>query len=141
MSRSKSVYVIVIIILLTVSLANAGPYANSRAVAVSGGETHSLVLTADANLWAAGYNSWYHLGIGDDTTEQNLLVRVHDGDMNSPSEYLEGIIAIDSGWKHSLAVDVNRHVWAWGCNYYGQAGIARPLFLPLCHAKKLYKRA
>jgi len=119
MSRSKSVYVIVIIILLTVSLANAGPYENSRAVAVSGGETHTLVLTADANLWAAGYNSWYHLGIGDDTTDQTLLVQVHGiNDVN----LLENIISADAGWKHSLAIDINNNVLAWGNNAKGELG-------------------
>ena len=119
MSRSKSVYVIVIIILLTVSLAIAGPYENSRAIAVSGGENHTLVLTADANLWACGDNGWYQLGIGNTTTDQKLLVRVHGvNDVN----LLENIVGADSGWKHSLAIDFNNNVLAWGRNNEGQLG-------------------
>ena len=124
MSRSKSVYVIAIIILLTASHAVAEPYENSRAIAVSGGENHTLVLTADANLWACGDNGWYQLGIGDDTTDQMLLVRVFDGDANSPSGFLENIISIDSGWKHSLAIDINNNVLAWGDNDEGELGNA-----------------
>jgi len=119
MSRSKSVNVIVIIILLTVGLAVAGPYANSRAIAVSGGENHTLVLTADANLWACGDNGHYQLGIGDTTAGKKLLVRVHG--VNDVS-LLENIIGADSGWQHSLAIDVNNNVIAWGRNDEGQLG-------------------
>jgi hypothetical protein len=36
--------------------------------------------------------------------------------MNTPSDYLEDINDIDAGWTHSLALDVNGFVWAWGEN-------------------------
>jgi len=108
-----------IIISITTSIAIANLYDNSRAIVVSGGEDHTLVLTADANLWACGDNGWYQLGIGDTTTDQKLLVRVHGvNDVN----LLENIIAIDSGWKHSLAIDINNNVLAWGDNDKGELG-------------------
>jgi hypothetical protein len=25
-----------------------------------------------------------------------------------------------AGWLHSLALDINSFIWAWGNNYYGQ---------------------
>ena len=120
MSRSKSVTaVIALTIVALTSSAIATPYENSRAIAVSGGEDHTLVLTADANLWACGDNGWYQLGIGDDTSDRKLPVRVHGpNDVN----FIEDIIAMDSGWKHSLAVDVNNHVWAFGNNEKGELG-------------------
>ncbi len=42
--------------------------------------------------------------------------------MNTPSDYLEDINGFDAGWKHSLALDVNCFVWAWGNNQQGQLG-------------------
>ena len=36
--------------------------------------------------------------------------------------YLQDINDVDAGWTHSLALDVNSFVWAWGNNYNGQLG-------------------
>lgn len=89
---------------------------------VSGGEDHTLVLTESKAVWGCGYNLYYQLGIGDDSAAKYTLIRVHDGDMNTASDYLEHINDIDAGWMHSLALDVNGFVWAWGWNEYGQLG-------------------
>lgn len=112
MSHLKSLTVIITITLVFgITHTIASLYDDSRAVVVSGGENHTLVLTADGFAWACGENGLYQLGV-DDTTDRPLLVRVHDGNMVTDSNYLENIIDIDAGWKHSLAVDVNNHVWA-----------------------------
>ena len=50
------------------------------------------------------------------------LVQVWKGDMNSPSDYLEDINDVDAGWKHSLALDVVGHVWAWGDDEQARVG-------------------
>ena len=84
-----------------------------RGVKVSGGEQLSLVLTGAHKVWGCGDNSSYQLGIGNDDS-QATLAQVLDGDMNSPTAYLEDIREIDAGWTHSLALDVNGFVWAWG---------------------------
>jgi len=123
MSHLKSVTVIITTTLIFgITYSSASLYDDSRVVVVSGGEDHTLVLTADANLWACGDNFWYQLGVDDDT-DRTLLVRVHDGNMVTDSNYLENIIGIDAGWKHSLAIDVNNNVWAFGNNDEGQLGI------------------
>ena len=95
---------------------------DAKVIKISGGEYHTLVLTKNKWAWGCGDNEWYQLGIGDTTDDQPLLVRVHKGDMNSSSDYLEDINDIDAGWTHSLALDVNRFVWAWGNNSQGQLG-------------------
>jgi len=91
-------------------------------IRVSGGENHTLVLTESNAVWGCGNNGFYQLGVGDDTAYKCTLIRVHDGDMNTASDYLEDINDIVAGWTHSLALDVNGFVWAWGDNTSGQLG-------------------
>lgn len=77
----------------------------TRAVKVSGGEYHSLFLIEDKSVWGCGNNQFYQLGIGNDSTDRLMLIRTHDGAMNTPSGYLEDINDIAAGWKHSLALN------------------------------------
>jgi alpha-tubulin suppressor-like RCC1 family protein len=109
---------------------------NAKAIDISGGESHTLVLTANKRTWACGPNggAGYYGVLGTGSTNANLvaktLVQVHDGDMNTPSTYLEDINDVDAGLYHSLALesydpcDPNYmgYVWAWGGNLWGQLG-------------------
>jgi alpha-tubulin suppressor-like RCC1 family protein len=111
-SRKKLIVSISLIILIT-NLTLAGWKEDAEAVKISGGENHTLILTTNKWPWGCGDNSDYQLGTGDQDNRW-LPVRVLKGDMASPSDYLEDINDIAAGWKHSLALDVNRFVWAWG---------------------------
>jgi len=134
MSRSRETLVVALQIVLTIALAATADYReSSKAIKVSGGEDHTLVLTADKGVWACGPNGGYAfweyyygvLGTGSEywNLTQKTLVRVEEGDMNTPSDYLENIDAIVAGWMHSLALDVNGSIWSWGWNSEGQLGI------------------
>jgi len=120
--RKKLIISIVSLIILIANLTLADWKENAKAIKVSGGEDHTLVLTQNKWPWGCGANDAYQLGIGDHDNRLTL-VRVHKGDINSLSDYLENINDIDAGWLHSLALDVNRGVWAWGNdNAGGQIG-------------------
>ena len=120
MSRTKQILLIISLIVPFATITAAADWKeNAKAIKLSGGENHTLVLTANKSAWACGNNEFYQLGIGNNQN-QKTLVRVHTGDMNTPSGYLEDINDIDAGWKHSLALDVNGLVWAWGWNSEGQ---------------------
>ncbi len=105
---------------------------DSRAIKASGGEDHTLVLTADKGAWACGPNGGYDYNVdqyyygvlGTASNDYGLvrksLVRVHGPD---DVNYLGGIDDIDAGWKHSLALDVNAFVWSWGFNSLGELGV------------------
>jgi len=122
MSTKKQIIIGLLVILFSVGTVSADYRDDSKAIKISGGEDYTLILTENNWLWACGDNYYYQLGIGDTQTDQFNPVRVDNGDMVTESGYLEDINALDAGWKHSLALDVNGFVWAWGDNYYGQLG-------------------
>jgi hypothetical protein len=94
---------------------------NAKAIDISGGEDHTLVLTENMLPWACGDNYWRQLGTGAND-DRLTLVEVH-GKYNVG--YLKEIDDVDAGWKHSLALDVNDMVWAWGNNEQGELGDAQ----------------
>jgi alpha-tubulin suppressor-like RCC1 family protein len=95
---------------------------NAKVIKVSGGEDHILVLTQNKWPWGCGRNDYFQLGIGN-TSDQWTLVRVH-----GPNDVgrLENINDVAAGFVHSLALDVNDMVWAWGWNDKGQLGDGSP---------------
>ena len=91
----------------------AVPYI-SDAVAVSNFGEHSLVLDAAGQVWSFGRNRYGQLGVTF-LVEQRSMPAVVAG--------LPEIKAIAAGSQHSLAVDVDGHVWAWGRNSAGELGL------------------
>ncbi|PIC77109.1 hypothetical protein CSV74_07505 [Sporosarcina sp. P19] len=88
---------------------------NIRAIAAGG--KHSVALDESGHVWTWGNNEYGQLGhpatlVGP----YPLKVTKADG------KNLDHIVAIAAGTHHTLAVDKNGHVWAWGQNYYGQLG-------------------
>lgn len=83
----------------------------SNLLKVSGGEDHTFVLSENKFVWACGSNYSYQLGTGDNI-DQWTLIQVEGGAMGTP--HLQDINDIAAGWTHSLALDVDRFVWAWG---------------------------
>ena len=129
MSRTILILIIVLLIIIVINPTFADWKENAEVMDISGGEDHTLILTKDKTAWACGPNGHpglYYGGLGTGSNDANLiektLVRVWDGDMDTPSDYLENIDDVDAGWKHSLALDVNGLVWSWGDNREGQLG-------------------
>ncbi|WP_158623492.1 MopE-related protein [Corallococcus sp. CA053C] len=83
--------------------------------AVAAGAYHSLFLRKDGAVWAWGQNVAGQLGTGSTNSTP----------LSQPSQVngLPAIKAIAAGIAHSLALDVDGHVWAWGQNASGQAGL------------------
>jgi len=86
----------------------------SGIIAIAAGSTHGLALKVDGTVWGWGDNSGGQLGNGTAPTTSN--------DVATQTPGLPSITAIGAGRFHSLAVDVNGTVWAWGDNGYGQLG-------------------
>jgi alpha-tubulin suppressor-like RCC1 family protein len=88
-------------------------------IAIAAGSYHSLALKSDGTVWAWGDDNYGQLGDGNSWTSSNLPIQVKD---KTGTGYLTGMTGISAGENHSLALESNGTVWAWGDNYYGQLG-------------------
>lgn len=82
---------------------------------VSGGGFHALMLNANGTVSSWGSNLSGQLGRGTMSTIPEPLAGVVTG--------LSSILMVSAGsGSHSLALDCNGNVWAWGLNNKGQLG-------------------
>ena len=81
--------------------------------AIAGGYAHSVALRGDKTVWAWGINSYGQIGDGTSDPQRLLPVQVKG---------LANIERISTNADHSLALQSDNTVWAWGYNYYGQIG-------------------
>lgn len=84
--------------------------AGQRVRSVSAGLAHCLLCTAESRVFAAGCNTEGQLGTGDFAGRYGF-VAVHEGAGTQPRCRAASVAA--GGW-HSLAVDPDGCVWAWG---------------------------
>jgi alpha-tubulin suppressor-like RCC1 family protein len=86
----------------------------TNVVKVDGGGSHNLALTEDGALWAWGRNDRGQLGDGTNETRFEP-VRIHALDDVE-------IATFSCGYFHTLLLDTDGNVWAWGNNDMGQLG-------------------
>lgn len=86
----------------------------SDVVAVGAGNEHSLYVKENGTVWASGSNENGQLGDGT-TTNRTVPVQA-----DFPSTVIATAVA--GGHMHSLALDSDGKVWAWGDNSSGQLG-------------------
>jgi alpha-tubulin suppressor-like RCC1 family protein len=85
----------------------------ANVAAVATGDSHSLALDANGNVWAWGDDTHGQLGRGAILT--STVPTVVPG--------LSNIVQVSAAaGGSSLAVDASGNVWAWGLNYHGQLG-------------------
>lgn len=89
--------------------------ASIRQPGIAVGLAHNLAWTSDGTLWAWGYNSDGELG-DNSTTSRDKPVPVR----RAPG--MGRIAKAAAAGYHSVAVDDEGVVWAWGQNGYGQLG-------------------
>jgi alpha-tubulin suppressor-like RCC1 family protein len=81
--------------------------------AISAGNFHSVAVKADGTAWSWGDNTYGQLGDGTNDA-QNKPVQVKGN--------LATVKSIAAGAYHTLAIDQDGIVWAWGDNYFGELG-------------------
>ncbi|MFC6229831.1 S-layer homology domain-containing protein [Paenibacillus allorhizosphaerae] len=82
-------------------------------VQISAGDTHSLALDKDGNVWAWGDNLTGGLGTGSMGAPQSVPVRVMS---------LTDVVQVSAGTLYSLALTADGKVYAWGYNGNRQTG-------------------
>ncbi len=91
------------------------------ATAVAAGSNHSLALDSHGVVWGWGANSSGQLGNGTFSFPPDGAPHIAWA-ITFPEAVK--IVAIACGGQHSLALDNNGSVWAWGLNDHGQLGIS-----------------
>jgi alpha-tubulin suppressor-like RCC1 family protein len=86
---------------------------------VSGGESHTMVLTNTGSTFCCGDNAYKQLGNANAQTYESRLIQVQSV---SGSSFLENITQISAGWKHSMALSSDKTVKCWGDGGYGKLG-------------------
>ena len=97
-----------------------------KAIQVSAGSWHSLAVGEDGTTWAWGENNYGQLGNNESNYNRNSVpVRVRDP--VSPSDANKGLKTslVSGGGTHSLAIDKEGNIWAWGRNDHGELGAGK----------------
>src|SRR6185369_5702908 len=99
-------------------------------VAISAGGSHSLALHADGTLWAWGSND---SGQAGDSASLTITKPRQVAKLSNPlptDGWNSNWVAIAAGLNHSLALQADGTLWAWGNNYSGQLGNGDPALHP-----------
>ena len=100
-----------------VNTSNANPTPTQVAgtyTEIAAGSNHSLALRADGSLWAWGYNEFGQLGTA---TNSGTITATP-----TPTQVAGTYTRVKAGESHTLAVQADGTLWAWGINRYGQLG-------------------
>lgn len=88
---------------------------------LTAGWRHTVMIESDRTALAWGDGSYGQLGGGHwDTSPVPVPVVGPDG-----TGRLTGLVAVSAGQHHTLALDGDGRVWAWGNNTFGQLGDGR----------------
>ena len=93
---------------------------NVRFKAAAGGESHSLAIDTGGNLYTWGANGFGQIGSG--TAAVPLSPFKINGAPSSGIPDTTKFDFVDAGAYHSVAIDADKNLYAWGRNNYGQVG-------------------
>ena len=94
------------------------PTSRVRFAQVSAGQSHSLAVGSDGNLYAWGNNTNGQLGDGT-TTNQTAPIMVA-----APAGVK--FVQVSAGGSHSMALDRDGNIWTWGSDLANQLGRDEP---------------
>lgn len=105
-------------------------------IAIATGESHTLALDTNGEVWSFGLNDKGQLGHGNSGSAPVLVpARVRTHDAGNP--VLTQAVAVVAGKEHSLVLDANGVVWSFGASSQGQLGYLPSGGVPQLHAKPI----
>ena len=81
---------------------------------VAAGQSHTLAIRSDKTLWGWGLNSTGQLG--------NSSVVTYSSPVQIGASLNTSWSLVTAGASHTVVIDTNKILWAWGNNAYGQLG-------------------
>ena len=118
--RQGPSYFFLLLLSLAVSIFTGPRYGQAQALnpnaftQVTAGLGHSLALRADGTLWGWGSNEYGQLGDGTTQFRNGPIL------VNSPGN--SSWIQVSAGLRHTVALQADGSLWAWGSNDFGQLG-------------------
>ncbi len=88
--------------------------ARSGIVGIVAGGNFAIARKADGSVWGWGHNDFGQLAGGGANVSQWPQAKLMEPDA--------GVVALAAGNRHSIALQANGGVWAWGDNRKGQLG-------------------
>ena len=105
-----------------INTGNPGNF-DKRWVAIAAGGSHSLALHADGTLWGWGNNGSGQLGNSNPPSTDDYKPHQISKLSGLPAPgWNSNWVAIAAGLNHSLALQADGTLWAWGNNFSGQLG-------------------
>ncbi len=92
---------------------------NVRINSIATGGQHVAILDEDGRIWSYGWSQYGQLGNPDIEIGPNSFEK-----MAVPVSGLDDVVItkVSTGYYHSMALDDQGRVWAWGSNGFGQLG-------------------
>ena len=119
----------------------------NKITAIAAGRAHALIVVDNDEVYAWGNNEYGQLGTDFIATAEKAYnvtpqrVLAFNG-MDTPERtYLSGIIAVEAGSNHSVALRRDGTVWAWGDNTYGQLGDSGQYYMTMDPAHNMSRTA
>jgi uncharacterized protein (TIGR02145 family) len=99
---------------------NSGITDATKFAQVAAGDFNSAAIDTDGNLYTWGDNTRGQIG-GNPSGEVDVPWQVNGGTGSGVAASTK-FVAITMGWQHSLAIDFNGNLYAWGDDSTGQIG-------------------
>lgn len=104
-----------------ISMIQGSSLIDRHIVEIACGNGHALALDNNSQVHAWGCNDFSQLGYN--TTQKTISMLPENISMTHGSSiHGKYIVAIACGHKHSIALDKEGQMHAWGANMYGQLG-------------------
>jgi alpha-tubulin suppressor-like RCC1 family protein len=100
---------------------------NIKAKSISCGDSHTMIINLDNNVWSFGLNGYGQLGLGDNY-DRNIPTILSNMGQNFKAK------SVSCGEDHTMMIDFDDNVWSFGDNQHGQLSLKGDLDINIPHS-------